>query len=365
MSRMAEQWIVRVDGREYGPVGADELREWRREGRLIRENEVREADGERWIRAEELPEVFADEPAVAPPLPVRRLNFGEIVAASWHIFHRGFGRFFLLGLLVAVPAFFLQIAVPFLEMPKSGAPIGPVVISGAIAFVSLALLVIAWPISIAGLQLLAADLHAGRNPTFSEIFHRAKSLWARVFLLALIVYGSYFLWTIVPLMLAFSLAAGEPSLATVLLALCLLGFTVYTVARLFINFLFWQQAAVLGGDDATEALRESKALARGGTERPWTQRPVFRGAVIASVWLLLIIGINIAIELPAVFYRFRNVTNLEQATSLLQSITTMNAEDPLANLTTFFSTLAHTVLRPWLAAIFVVLYLDTKKNPQK
>lgn len=362
---MAEQWIVRVEGREYGPVGVDELREWRREGRLIRENELRETDSERWIRAEELPEVFADEPSVAPPLPVRRLNFGEIVAASWHIFRQGFGRFFLFGLLVAVPAFLLQIVVPFLEVPKAGAPIAPVVISAAVAFVSLALLVIAWPISIAGLQLLAADLHAERNPTFSEIFHRAKPLWGRVFLLALIVYGSYFLWTIVPLMLAVSLAAGEPSLATVLLALCLLCFTVYTVARLFINFLFWQQAAALGGGEATEALRESKMLARGGAELPWTQRPLFRGAVIASVWLLLIIGINVAIELPAVFYRLRNVTNLEQATNLLQSMTAMNGEDPLASLTTFFSTLAHAVLRPWLAAIFVVLYLDTKKNAPK
>lgn len=362
---MAEQWIVRVQGREYGPVGVDELREWRREGRLIRENEVREADGERWIRAEELPEVFADESANPPPLPaVSRLSFGEIVADSWKIFRLGFGRFFLLGLLVAVPAFFLQIAVPFLEMPKAGAPIGPAVISGAIAFVSLALLVIAWPISIAGLQVLAADLHSGRNPTFREVFQRAKPLWGRIFLLALIVYGSYFLWTIVPLMLAFSLAAGEPSLATVMLALCLMCFTIYTVARLFINFLFWQQAGALGSKDAMEALRESKTLAR-STDLPWSQRPLFRGAIIASVWLLLVIGINVAIELPAVLYRLREVTNLEQATNLLQAMTAVNSHDPLATVTTLLSTLAHATLRPWLAAIFVVLYLDTKANGPK
>ena len=354
--------MVRVQGREYGPVGVDELREWRREGRLIRENEVREADSERWIRAEELPEVFADDAATLPPLPVRQLSFAEIVAASWRIFRLGFGRFFLLGLLVAVPAFFLQVAVPFLEVPKAGAPITPAVISGAIAFVSLALLVIAWPISIAGLQLLAADLHAGRNPGFKEIFHRAKPLWSRIFLLALIVYGSYFLWTIVPSILALSLAAGEPSLATAMLALGLLCFTVYTVARLFVNFLFWQQAGALGSGDTMEALRESKTLARSGVERSWTQRPVFRGAIIASVWLLLIIGINVAIELPAVFYRLRDVTDIEQSTNLLQSMTAITSHDPLASLTTFLSTLVHAVVRPWLAAIFVVLYLDKKET---
>ncbi len=32
---MAEEWIVRVEGKEYGPVDVDELREWKREGRLI------------------------------------------------------------------------------------------------------------------------------------------------------------------------------------------------------------------------------------------------------------------------------------------------------------------------------------------
>ena len=38
-----DAWIVRVLGKEYGPVDLDELREWKREGRLIRENEIREA----------------------------------------------------------------------------------------------------------------------------------------------------------------------------------------------------------------------------------------------------------------------------------------------------------------------------------
>ena len=58
---MSDQWIVRVQGKEYGPVDLDELREWKREGRLIRENEIREPGSERWIRAGELPEIFSDE----------------------------------------------------------------------------------------------------------------------------------------------------------------------------------------------------------------------------------------------------------------------------------------------------------------
>src|SRR6185369_4665392 len=135
---MADQWIVRVQDREYGPVGVEELREWKREGRLIRENEIREPGSERWIRAGELPEVFADEldePKTPPPV-VRQLNFGGILADGWRIYREGFGRFFALALLVAVPAFFLQLAAPFLEAAKPGNPVGPAVISAAaVAFV--------------------------------------------------------------------------------------------------------------------------------------------------------------------------------------------------------------------------------------
>jgi hypothetical protein len=54
----ADAWIVRVQGKEYGPVDLDELRDWKREGRLIRENEVREPDSERWILAEDEPDLL-------------------------------------------------------------------------------------------------------------------------------------------------------------------------------------------------------------------------------------------------------------------------------------------------------------------
>ena len=240
---------MRVQGKEYGPVDLDELREWKREGRLIRENEIREPGSERWILAGELPEIFADEVAVPAPVPsvVRRLSFGEIFGASWRVYRQGFRRFFALALLVAVPAFFLQLAAPFLEMPKAGGPPVSVIVSAVVAFLMLMLLVIAWPFSLAGMQLLSADLYAGRDPGLGDVLTRAKPLWTRMFMLGLVVYGSYFLWTIIPLLVALSLAAGAASTSSLLLMLCLLVFTAYMVARLFINFLFWQQAGALGG----------------------------------------------------------------------------------------------------------------------
>ncbi|MEO7724362.1 MAG: DUF4339 domain-containing protein [Chthoniobacterales bacterium] len=365
---MSDQWIVRVEGKEYGPVDLEELRDWRREGRLIRDNEVREPKSDRWIRAGELPEIFSDEPetedsvSVPPPLPPEarnRLSFGEIFARGWQIYRTGFGRFLVLSLLVSVPAFFLQIAAPFLQMPKAQGSLVPVVTAATVVFVALVLLVVAWPFSLAATQLLAADLSAGRDPAMSDLLARAKPLWTRMFILGLIVYGSYFLWTALPLLVAFSLAAGAASVSSSLLTLVLLIFAAYMVARLFINFLFWQQAGVLGHRPTVEALQESKELARSGAELPRAQRPLYRGAMIASLWLLLVIVLNVAIELPVVLFKLRGVTSVEQAAAMMQAMATNDSIDLLSGLTTLLSSLLHAVLRPWLAAVFLVLYLDT------
>ena len=364
---MAEEWIVRVQGREYGPVDLEELRAWRQDGRLIRENEVREAGSEKWFRAAELPEVFADGATVAETKPpfVRQMTFGQMFAASWRIYGKGFWRFFALALLVSTPSFFLQIAAPYLQMPENQGQVGAMIASLAVAFVMLTLLVIAWPFSIAGLQILAADLLAGRDPDLRDVLRRAKPLWTRMFILGMIVYGSYFFWTIIPLFVAFSLATSGTSLSTSVLILLLLIFTAYMVARLFINFLFWQQAGALGERDSMEALRESKELARGGKERPRRQRPLYRGAIIASLWLLVIIVLNVGIELPVVVWRLRGVTGFEQTLTMLQAMAKTSSPDLLSGLTTFLSCFLHAILRPWLAAIFVVLYLDTKAGEQK
>jgi hypothetical protein len=234
-----------------------------------------------------------------------------------------------------------------------------------VAFAMLVLLVIAWPFSLAATQLLAADIYAGRNPTLGDLLSRAKPLWTRMFVLGLIVYGSYLLWTVIPFLVALSLATGAASVSGLLLMLSLLIFTAYMVARLFINFLFWEQAGALGGGAAIEALQESKDLARSGTDRPRAQRPLYRGAMIASLWLLVIIAANVAIEFPVVLFRMRGVTSLEQAATMVQAMATKNSPDLLSGLTTLLSCLVHAVLRPWLAAIFVVLYLDTKAEQQR
>src|SRR5262249_3520966 len=65
---VTEEWIVRVQGREYGPVNIETLREWKAEGRLLPANEARRADVDLWTTAAEIPGLFSLPPAV----PIRR-----------------------------------------------------------------------------------------------------------------------------------------------------------------------------------------------------------------------------------------------------------------------------------------------------
>ncbi len=55
-----DEWIVRVQGTEYGPANIETLREWKAEGRLLPSNEARRADVDLWTTAAEIPGLFSD-----------------------------------------------------------------------------------------------------------------------------------------------------------------------------------------------------------------------------------------------------------------------------------------------------------------
>ena len=92
---VAEEWIVRVDGREYGPANIDTLREWKAEGRVLPANEARRTDAELWTLAGEIPGLFnvealgtASALAKAPPAPPpqidQRFEFAPRIALTVH-----------------------------------------------------------------------------------------------------------------------------------------------------------------------------------------------------------------------------------------------------------------------------------------
>lgn len=59
--------IIGADGKEYGPVSAEQIRQWMAENRLNRDMKIRRDGGTEWQRIGDLPE-FAPPPTAAPPI---------------------------------------------------------------------------------------------------------------------------------------------------------------------------------------------------------------------------------------------------------------------------------------------------------
>jgi hypothetical protein len=359
---MPDEWFVRVHDKEYGPVDLDELLEWKAEGRLIAENPVRRADESDWTTAAAIPQLFP------PPLPqaegderdpVRRRTFGEIISETIGIYARGFPQFLGLALMVAIPSLGLKLSIAFVKMPEGEPLAGTARTAAAIAIVMLVTLLAVWPIFLAGIQFATADLAAGRAIRLGDILRRATNLWPRMVRLAAFVYGAFMFWIALPLVAVLALAA-SPSVIGVLLALLALAFQIYMFGRLFINFMFWQQSAALARLEGAEALRDSKELARSRTDEPHWQRPLYRGAMLASIWVLIVIALALAVEMPFMMWRLRGITDVEQAVAIMQALVRAPRPDALTIATYVLSSVANAVFRPLLGIAFVILYFDAK-----
>ncbi|MDQ6913082.1 MAG: DUF4339 domain-containing protein [Verrucomicrobiota bacterium] len=364
-------WFVRVEGKEYGPVELDTLHEWRAEGRVIPQNYLRRDGESAWVLASTLPELFPSN-AQPPPLPdseslrargelFHRRSLAEIFSETFRIYRKGFWPFLILSLLVGVPSFAFQLSWSFVHFPETGAASNATRIAAVIAMISLAALLVAWPIFIGGLQFGVREIAGGRTLRIGLLLRRAINYWPRIARLCAFVYGSFLFWTGLPLLFILSLLA-SPTLISILIALLALCFQVYMFSRLFVNFLFWQQSCTIGDLDGAEALRESKDLARSRTSEPLLQRPLYRGALIVSLWVLLLIALSVAVELPFTIARFQGVTTFEDAYALMQKIMSAPVPDTMMIVTDILSGIAHAVLRPMLGIAFVVLYFDAKST---
>jgi len=86
------------------------------------------------------------------------------------------------------------------------------------------------------------------------------------------------------------------SVLLVLIAMALLILQVWMFGRFFVNVLFWQQFAVLEKAGFIDSLRESRDLARSGRDLPWFQRPLWRGAFMASIWFAVVLAITLGAQ---------------------------------------------------------------------
>ena len=382
---MAEQWIIRVQGKEYGPADLATLREWKADGRVLPANPARQADVNEahWKRAGDIPGLFQVEP---PPVqgPARNQRSaaytqgsGEpkeisdqksksrppsrnILVETFGIYFRGFFQFFCLSLLSIIPIVCAELTSRFIDTAPGVNVDLRSLVAVAFGLCMLVLRLVLIPIYIAGIQILTAEFATGHRIGFFSLLNAAVKYWPRVAGLGLFVYGVFFLLILFALGIAIMVVTSA-TLFSIVLALGLLAFQVWLFGRFFINVLFWQQFTVLENANTNEVLRESRRLARSGRDLPWYQRPLWRGALIVSLWVAFVLAITITPAWPMLRDYFVELTRTQDPQALLQkmnaSLQTHGVNYPVLALSVL-----QRILQPLLGIAFVVLYLDSRQQ---
>jgi hypothetical protein len=366
---VTDEWIVRVQGTEYGPANIETLREWKAEGRLLPSNEARRADADLWITAAEIPGLFNVPPAVPfagaftqpaqPPVQLSRRSFAEILTETLQIYRKGFFQFFGLALLVLLPSIGSQLPTVFVQPPQGSNNDIPSVLAAGFAFLMFILSIVMWPVYIAGIQILTAEIVRGNRFSLVTVLNEAVKFWPRVAGLCIFVYGVFFLLMVFGLAIAaMSLAAGS-SILMALVAIGLLILQVWMFGRFFVNVLFWQQFAVLENAGFIDSLRESRDLARSGRDLPWFQRPLWRGAFIASIWFAVVLAITFGPQWGTLHEYFNQLMTTQDPQALLQQMTEAQKASGF-NISAFALGVVEKILQPLVGIAFVILYLDSR-----
>ena len=372
---MAEQWIIRVQGKEYGPADLVTLREWKGDGRILPKNPARVTDSDNWQTAADIPGLFQLEP---PPVQLdtsQQLEVSNqkskpptrnILVETFRIYFRGFFQFLGLSLLNIIPILCSEFFDRFINAAPGVNPELRIAVAEMFRLCMFVVWVVLIPIYIAGIQILSAELATGHRIGFLSVLNGAVKYWPRVAGLCIFVYVIFGLLTL----LGFGLLLWAASANTVFSAVIVLGLLVIQIwlfSRFFIKVLFWQQFAVLENLNATDALRESRKLARSGRDLPWYQRPLWRGALIVSICFALVLAIALVAMWPRLiaiwpFYRdlFSQLSTAPDSEAAVQKIiATMPKEQP-ATLTELGLSVLQRILQPLLGIAFVVLYLDSR-----
>ena len=364
---MAEEWIVRVQGKEYGPANIDTLREWKREGRLLPENEARNMGADLWSTAAAIPGLFdagasgaaSAGPPIEPPLQTQHRTFGQILAETFQIYRKGFFQFLGLTLLVLLPSVLGQLTTALMQTARGSDGDLRVLAGGSFAFLMFILWMVMWPVYVAGIQILTAEIAGGRRPGLVPALNEAVRFWPRVAALCVFVFGVFALLTLFGFGIALVVAAGASSVLLIFFALGLLILQVWMFGRFFVNVLFWQQFAVLENAEFIDSLRDSRNLARSGRDLPWFERPLWRGAFIASLWFAFVLAITLVPQWTTLHHYFNQLATTQDPQTLLQQLTEAQQAQGF-DISSFALVILRKILQPLLGIAFVLLYLDSK-----
>jgi len=393
---MAEQWIIRVGGKEYGPADLATLREWKTDGRVLPTNPARRVDVDSaavavsakeapWKTAGDIPGLFQVEPSpvqasveanASPARTMSRAGASGRIAAdtaatttskppsrnilvdTFRIYFRGFFQFFCLALLSIVPILCAELTSRFIDTAPDVNVDLRTLVAVAFGLCMLVLRIVLIPVYIAGIQILTAELATGHRIGFLSALNGAVKYWPRVAGLGLFVYGVFFLLILFALGIALMVVTSA-TLFSVVLALGLLVIQIWLFGRFFINVLFWQQFTVLENAAAADALHESRKLARSGRDLPWHQRPLWRGAFIVSIWFAFVIAITVVPEWPMLRDYFVELMRTQDPQALLQKMNT-SLQTHGFNYPALALNILQRILQPLLGIAVVVLYLDSK-----
>jgi len=363
---VTEEWIVRVEGSEYGPANIETLREWKAEGRLLPGNEARRANVDLWTTAAEIPGLFSVPPAVPftgpvtqPTVQLSRRTFAEILTETVQIYRKGFFQFLGFTLVVLLPSIASQLTTAFVQPPQGSNVDMFSVLAAGFAFLTFILSIVMWPVYIAGIQILSAEIVRGNRFSLIGVLNEAVRFWPRVAALCIFVYGVFFLLMVFGLAIAAMALAAGSSVLLALVALGLLILQVWMFGRFFVNVLFWQQFTVLENAGFIDSLRESRDLARSGRDLPRFQRPLWRGAFIASIWFTVVLAITLGAQWGTLHEYFNQLLTTQDPQALLQQITEAQKTSGF-NTSAFALNVVEKILQPLVGIAFVVLYLDSK-----
>jgi len=384
---MADQWIILVEGKEYGPADLTTLQEWKIEGRVLPSNAARRADVDLWKTAADIPGLFQIEPppiqtgVTAPRSSVTGQDSAiknqkvvtpttrNILTETFQIYFRGFFQFLALTLLILVPSLCSQFSGAMIQSAPNLNVDFRTLMTAAFSVCTFILTLVLWPVYVAGIQILSVELTAGRRISLLSILNHAVKYWPRVAGLCIFVYAIFGLITglgvaVVIMMLT---AAVSGSLFTIIFALGLAVFQIWLFARFFINVLFWQQFAVVENATAVDALRASRNLGRSGRDLPWHQRPVWRAAIIVSLWYVFLIVVEVLANWPRLVAGwpliqdyYSQLMSTQDPQAILQKMVASVPRNQGVNFFELGWSILLRIVQPLLGIAFVILYLASK-----
>ena len=369
---MAEQWIIRVQGKDYGPADLQTLQEWKADGCVLPENPARRTDMEYWQTAGEISGLFkaeappvqravaADVPAATSEVTTTKAPARNILTETFRIYFRGFFQFLGLSLLSIVPIVCAELTSRFIDTAPGVTVDLRTLVAGAFGLCMIVLRLVLFPIYIAGIQILTTELATGQRISFFSVLNGAVKYWPRVAGLCIFVYAIFFCLMIFGFGLLFMAASANTVLSAVIV-LGLLALQVWLFTRFFINVLFWQQFAVLENLNPADALRESRKLARSGHDLPFYQRPLWRGALIVSIWMVFVLAITITPQWAMLQNYFLEVLRTPDPQVLYEKMSAAMQTHGV-DYQALALNVGQRILQPLLGIAFVVLYLDSKPN---